>query len=171
MSLSVAVIDALVAAGATVEQLAAAVKADMAEAEERLAQKRANDAERQRRSRASRGVTVTPRDDALVTAGAPLDKKAPQTPKELIPPTPTNDADASSVPPAGVDPPVLLAWMEIRPTARPIRKNRKRSIGSRLKARLGAACDRRPAARAAGRWSRDGRPVPTSSSAKFRDTG
>jgi hypothetical protein len=81
MSLSVAVIDALVAAGATVEQLAAAVKADMAEAEERLAQKRANDAERQRRSRASRGVTVTPRDDALVTAGAPLDKKAPSPPK------------------------------------------------------------------------------------------
>lgn len=64
MSLSAAVIDALVAAGATVEQLAAAVKADMAEAEQRLADKRAKDAERQRRHRKSRNVTVTPRDDA-----------------------------------------------------------------------------------------------------------
>lgn len=62
MSLSAAVIDALVAAGATVEQLAAAVKADLAEAEQRLANRRAKDAMRQRKSRASRNVTVTPRD-------------------------------------------------------------------------------------------------------------
>lgn len=62
MSLSAAVIDALVAAGATVEQLAAAVKADMAEAEQRLIEKRAKDRDRQRRHRMSRDVTVTPCD-------------------------------------------------------------------------------------------------------------
>lgn len=61
MSLSPAVIDALVASGATVEQLAAAVKADMAEAQARLMEKRERDAERQRKHR-SRKVTVTPRD-------------------------------------------------------------------------------------------------------------
>lgn len=64
MSLSAAVIDALVAAGATVEQLAAAVKADLAEAENKRLDKRAKDAARQRKSRASRNVTVTPRDSA-----------------------------------------------------------------------------------------------------------
>jgi len=64
VSLSPAVIDALVAAGATVEQLAAAVKADMAEAEQRKVQKRAKDAARQRKSRASRNVTVTACDNA-----------------------------------------------------------------------------------------------------------
>jgi hypothetical protein len=64
VSLSAAVIDALVQAGATVEQLAAAVKADLAEAEQRVANRRAKDAMRQRKSRASRNVTVTPCDSA-----------------------------------------------------------------------------------------------------------
>lgn len=68
MSLSPAVIDALVAAGATVEQLAAAVKADIADGAARLAEKREKDAARQRRSRSNRSgkgnVTVTPRDSA-----------------------------------------------------------------------------------------------------------
>jgi hypothetical protein len=62
MSLSAAVIDALVATGVTVEQLAAAMKAELAEAEKRKTEKRAKDAARQRKSRASRGVTVTPSD-------------------------------------------------------------------------------------------------------------
>jgi len=66
MSLSEAVIDALVATGVTVEQLAAAMKASLAEQGEKAAEKRAKDAERQRKSRSnraqSRNVTVTPRD-------------------------------------------------------------------------------------------------------------
>jgi hypothetical protein len=62
MSLSAAVIDALVAAGATAEQLAAAMKASLAEQETRLTEKRAKDAARQRKSRMSRAVTVTPCD-------------------------------------------------------------------------------------------------------------
>lgn len=71
MSLTPAVIDALVAAGATVEMLAAAVKADMAEAEARLSEKRAKDAARQRKCRGSdavsHDVTVTERDNADIT--------------------------------------------------------------------------------------------------------
>lgn len=51
MSLSAAVIDALIASGCTVEQLGAAMKADLAEDDERREAKRANNAERQRRFR------------------------------------------------------------------------------------------------------------------------
>jgi hypothetical protein len=62
MSLSAAIIDALVEAGATVEQLAAAMKASIAEQDTRVMERRQKDAVRQRKSRASRNVTVTPRD-------------------------------------------------------------------------------------------------------------
>ncbi len=59
------VLDALLAAGATAEQIVAAVKADAAVEAMRLAEKREKDAERQRKSRSKRrscNVTVTPRD-------------------------------------------------------------------------------------------------------------
>lgn len=63
MSLTPAMIDAMVAAGATVEVLAAAIKADLADRAEQTATKRNKDAERQRRHRErnamSRDVTVT----------------------------------------------------------------------------------------------------------------
>lgn len=59
MSLSAAVIDALVASGCTPEQMAAVIKADLAERDAALEAKRAKDSERQRRHRASRDVTVT----------------------------------------------------------------------------------------------------------------
>jgi hypothetical protein len=57
------VLDALLAAGATAEMIVAAVKADARHEEIRLQQKRDADAERQRRHRMSRSVTVTPRDE------------------------------------------------------------------------------------------------------------
>lgn len=67
MSLSAAIIDALVASGVTRDQLAAAVKADIsdreAEAAARLEDKRAKDRERQKRHRLSRRVTVTACDE------------------------------------------------------------------------------------------------------------
>ena len=63
MSLSPAIIDAMLAAGCTAEQLAAVVKADMADRESQTAAKRQKDAERQRKHRernaVSRDVTVT----------------------------------------------------------------------------------------------------------------
>jgi hypothetical protein len=61
--------------------------------------------ERQERHRnaLSRVTGVIGHDSRVVTDAAPLDKKGPQTPKEIIPPTPTDDAEeASSVPPPGV---------------------------------------------------------------------
>lgn len=59
MGLSASMIDAMVSAGCTAEQLAAVIKADIAEREGVANERRARDAERQRRHRMSRDVTVT----------------------------------------------------------------------------------------------------------------
>lgn len=59
MSLTGGHLDALLAAGATAEQIVALVKADMAEREEATRLRRSKDAARQRRHRESRDVTVT----------------------------------------------------------------------------------------------------------------
>lgn len=97
MSLSVAVIDALLATGATREQIAAAVKADIAvrEAEEaeKLEVKRAKARERQQQKRErdrnamSRNVTVTARDKR----DASPNERDNLTPTQGLP----QDADAS----------------------------------------------------------------------------
>lgn len=68
MSLTPAIIDAMVASGCTVEQMAAVMKAALSGDDARKADKRAKDAERQRRCRSnntskSRNVTVTNRDE------------------------------------------------------------------------------------------------------------
>ena len=55
-------ISAMVAAGCTAQQLEAVVLAHEADAAKRVAEKRAKDADRQRRHRSSRNVTVTPSD-------------------------------------------------------------------------------------------------------------
>lgn len=63
MSLSPAVLDAMLAAGCTAEQIVAVVKADLEARESQMAEKRQKDAERQRKHRErnaeSRDVTVT----------------------------------------------------------------------------------------------------------------
>jgi hypothetical protein len=64
MSLTSGHLDALVAAGATVEQIVALFKADLAERDTAAARRRDRDRERQRRHRESRAVTVTKRDPA-----------------------------------------------------------------------------------------------------------
>lgn len=81
MSLSAAVIDAMVAAGCTAEQLAAAMKAAMVDAEERRERKRAGNAERQRRFKA-KGKEVT-RDNAgnALPSVTPSPSLSPQTPQ------------------------------------------------------------------------------------------
>ena len=72
MSLSPAIIDAMIASGCTAAQLAAVVKASLAEQEARADEKRAKDAERQRRHRVSRNVTVTTRDERDSAETPPL---------------------------------------------------------------------------------------------------
>ena len=52
-------IDAMIAAGLTREQMASLIKHELARAEQKKTEKRAKDADRQRKSRASRNVTVT----------------------------------------------------------------------------------------------------------------
>lgn len=85
MSLS-RTIDAMLAAGCTAEQLAAVVRAYEAADAERLAIKRAKDADRQRRSRMSRNVTVTYSDTCDMVS-----------PKKEIPPTPPKEKTTPSV--------------------------------------------------------------------------
>lgn len=77
-------INAMVAAGCTPEQLAAVVCAHEASEAKRLAGKRAKDAERQRRSRLSRSVTVTSRDGRDDVP--PKKEKSPTPPKEKTTP-------------------------------------------------------------------------------------
>jgi hypothetical protein len=89
VSLSAAVIDALVANGVTVEQLAAAVKADLAEGEGRIKAKREKDAARQRKSRMSRGVTVTRRDATDAPPNEVISNPPVSSEPEGSPETPT----------------------------------------------------------------------------------
>ena len=89
MSLTPAMIDALVASGCTAEQLAAVVKAALAEDEARREAKRAGNRERQRRHRLnnamSRDVTHVTRDTPSPLC--PPDKEIPPAPpKEITPP-------------------------------------------------------------------------------------
>jgi hypothetical protein len=92
-------IDAMLAAGASAEVLAAAWKAEIAAQEKALADKREKDAERQRRHRLSRDVTECHSDNADVTGSGvtpSLDKTAPQTPQKTKPnPSPPYNPPAS----------------------------------------------------------------------------
>lgn len=81
--ISAAEIDALVAAGATPEMLAAVVKAGLLEEEAKKTAKRAKDAERQRRHRESRNVTVTDCDSALQKKEKNQKKENIYTPLEI----------------------------------------------------------------------------------------
>jgi hypothetical protein len=96
LSLTAAHLDALLAAGATGEQIVALVKADMVEREAKLEARRGKDAERQRRQR-SRGVTRTDRDgDGL----SPL-KVSPTPPSSNPPISPV--VSSETTPPAQND--------------------------------------------------------------------
>lgn len=83
MSLTPAVLDALLAAGATADMIVAAVKADMAEGEARKVEKRAGNAERQRRFKAKRRGTADNASNALPAVTPPNDIGS--NPPELIP--------------------------------------------------------------------------------------
>lgn len=98
MSLSAAHLDAMLAADMTAEQIVALVKADMAEREAQAEARRARDAERQRRHRESRDVTVT----ACDNADPFLDKKVSRTlqkikPYQISPFIPQTEGDWNSM--------------------------------------------------------------------------
>lgn len=124
MSLSPAVLDALLAAGATAEMIVAAVKAEMAGQEERADAKRAKDAERQRRSRANRNGHIVSRDVTVtecdVTEKDPL--SLPPNEKISNPPThtPENNIPTRKGPifvcPENVDPGVWADFLKARKT-------------------------------------------------------
>lgn len=87
-------IDAMLAAGCTAEQLAAVVRAHEQAESEKVAVKRAKDAERQRRSRMSRNVTVTPRD--ACDEVSPKKETSPTPPKEKTTPSVVSEPVGSS---------------------------------------------------------------------------
>lgn len=94
-----AVIEALVAAGATAEMIAAAHRADHAIDARKAAERRAKDAERQRRHR-SRSVTVTLRDRHAMSRGVtprPRDNPTPDKEKSPTPPKEINPTLESSL--------------------------------------------------------------------------
>lgn len=95
------VIDAMLAAGCTAEQLAAVVKAHEAEREKAAVAKRAKDAERQRKSRLSRNVTVTSSDNhgqGVTPPCSPLSlSPIPPNPNPPIPPTTLLDGRADEL--------------------------------------------------------------------------
>ncbi len=101
MSLPNHVIDALVAAGCSTEQLAAAIKAANAATEEKAAEKRAKDAERKRRQRSSvlqshaesRGQSGTDGDSADTVS--PKKETSPTPPKEKTTPSSTEPSGSS----------------------------------------------------------------------------
>ena len=92
MSLSPAVLDAMLEAGCTAEQIVAAVKADAAADDARREAKRAHNAERQRRFKARRrgenGDEVGDNAGNALPSVIALDKKAPHTPKKINPKSP-----------------------------------------------------------------------------------
>jgi hypothetical protein len=140
MSLA-ALIRSMAEAGAPSEAIALAVEAiEAREAEAERPRRLARERKRRQRERdCHAAVTGQERDGDGTKGDTPLDKKGPQTPKELNPPSPTNDADASSVPP-GVDGEEGHRQVEAiaKPKAAkpevPKRQAAKRKPGSRLKA-------------------------------------
>jgi hypothetical protein len=126
-----AIVDALVEAGATPQMIAAAVRAYAENEEAAKTERRAKDADRQRRSRLSRNVTVTPRDIR------------DDSPSPLVPP------------PLSPEPPNSPPYNPPNPS---ISVHRKRSTPSEFFDRFWAAYPRRdganpkqPAAKAFGR--------------------
>lgn len=102
MSLTPAMIDALVAAGGTIEQLAAMVKADLAEQEARRAEKREGNAERQRRFKAKRRGN---RSNALPSVTPPIEDHTPHvsSDEETRPIAKTRRRQGIPTKPEGVD--------------------------------------------------------------------
>lgn len=89
------VLDALLKAGATADMIVAAVKADGALDEAKIDARRAKDAERQRRHRMSRDVTVTAcdvTDDPFPPCAPPKVSPTPPTNTPPLPPKPKTEA-------------------------------------------------------------------------------
>lgn len=114
MSLPSAVIDAMVATGCSVEQLAAAMKAANAETEAIAALRRAKAAEKKRRQRASsRQMAFSVPGTSGDTSGqqgtpSPSDKDAPHTPQEINHPYPPSPPKGGSSPTRTANPAIVL---------------------------------------------------------------
>ena len=82
MAICIATLEAMAAAGATVDVVIAAVKAQVSAESTRIEERRRKDAERQKKSRASRRIHVTPRDTA--DADQPAASSTPRAPQDDV---------------------------------------------------------------------------------------
>lgn len=119
MSLPSSVLDAMLAAGCTAEQIVAAVKAANGEEETRVAERRLKETERKRRQRAkaSHDVPGTVRDNEG-RGGTDGDEEGPLSPFEVFPQTPfpkTPNPIPPSPPKGGSSPTDFDAFWEIYP--------------------------------------------------------
>lgn len=136
MSLPHAVLDAMLEAGCTAEQIVAAVKAASVAEEASRASKRAGNAERQRRFKAKNKVTSDNAGNALPSVTPPDKEIPPKPPKEINPPiSPT--VSNETAPPLSVDE-VLEGWNELAKAQglSPIRKlteQRRRKVLAQAK--------------------------------------
>lgn len=150
MSLSPESLDALVAAGATAEMIAAVVKAEMAAAEKKKAERRASAAERQRRKRErdakSRDVTDVHAESRDVTR----DSANPSLSPPSSPEPPSTTSNLSNCPPiapqkqgsGGVETSALAERLwALQPVVGGKRKATKADLGRALKAALGRGGD------------------------------
>lgn len=129
MSLSAAILDALVAAGATAEMIAAAVKADMAERDVVDTSRRARAAEKKRQQRAmSPPVPGTDR-DIEGQRGTPLETKvSPQTPLQKLNPQTPPLPPTGEFPPQPVAKPFDEAWSAYPALGRERSNNRAKTL-------------------------------------------
>jgi hypothetical protein len=131
MSLSGGHLDALLAAGATAEQIVALVKADMAEREVKLASRREKDADRQRRKR-SRGVTRTKRDTVSPNEDILTPSVPPVISDEITPPA-QNDDEPELKPEHVVEAWNAMADRTGLPAVRKLTPERRRKLQLRIR--------------------------------------
>lgn len=98
MAISAAVLDAMVKAGCSAEQLLAVVKADEAAEKERLAEKREKTRIRVQKHRA-RNASNALQSDVTRYTPAPSDGLPPEPPNPLTPPTPHSPPTGAHIPP------------------------------------------------------------------------
>lgn len=127
MSLPNAVIDAMLAAGCTAEQLAAAMKAANDEAGKARTVKRANDAERQRRSRSNRSGRAVSRNVTVTECDIP--------PNDIYSNPPEPQSSNDDCPPLAEK--VVSAWNEQSKNgltaSRGLDANRRKALAARVR--------------------------------------
>lgn len=101
--ISEAVLDAMLAAGCTAEQIVAAVKADASEADARRSRGRAGNAKRQKAFRDRNKSNAVTRVTAVTSRDEPPSPSSPHTPQQPLTPNSEANASESAAPSVGFE--------------------------------------------------------------------